>query len=279
MATAAGEPWQSGERAARALRSELGLGDAPVDVRDVIRRRGATLAIGSFPSEWGDGRYIKKGDRCLVLLNSNAGSPGRARFTAAHELGHHELHRDHREVVVFVDTNVYARAAEKSREEREADAFAAYLLAPTEALRRDLVGVAPKDIAPETVFLLMKRYGLSYTSLVYRLHNSGVIRASVRNRLLLDGQGRKRELEQLYGPRDDDPFFSRPLLPPEFRRAALQMYRHRHISLARLAELLRVSEADAEAQAAAAGAAREAGLEPDDAGVDELLELAEQDSD
>jgi Zn-dependent peptidase ImmA (M78 family) len=276
---AAGEPWRVGERAARALRSELGLGDAPLDIRDVIRRRGVTLAIGQFPSEWGDGRYIKKGERCLVLLNSNSGNPGRARFTAAHELGHHELHRDHSEVVVFVDTNVYSRAIGKSPEEREADAFAAYLLAPTDALRRDLDGVTTKDVTPERVFLLMNRYGLSYQSLVYRLHNSGLIRASVRDQLLAAGVSRTRELEELYGSRDDDAFFSRPLLPPEFRRAALQMYRHRHISLARLAELLRVSEVDAEAQVAAAGLTREPGLEPDEAGVDELLELAERDPD
>lgn len=268
-----------GERGARALRSELGLGDAPIDIRDVIRRRGITLAIGAFPSEWGDGRYVKKGSRHLILLNASLGGAARARFTAAHELGHHELHRDNRDVVVFVDTDIQSPAARKPAHEREADAFAAYLLAPSEALRRDLDGVAAKDVTPETVFQLMKRYGLSYQSLVYRLHNTNLISATIRNRLLLDGEGRVHELEELHGKREDDDFFSRPLLPPEFRRAALRMYGNRHITLKRLAELLRVAEAEAEQAAAAAGLAREPGLEPDDAAVNELLELADQDTD
>src|SRR6185312_1143367 len=124
LTTAAGEPWQIGERGARALRSELGLGDAPIDIRDVIRRRGVTLAINTFPSEWGDGRYIMKGARCLILLNASLGSAARARFTAAHELGHHELHRDNQDVVVFVDTDIHSPAARKPPHEREADAFA-----------------------------------------------------------------------------------------------------------------------------------------------------------
>lgn len=273
----AGEPWRVGARGALALRSELGLGDAPIDIRDVIRRRGVILAIGAFPSEWGDGRYVKKGNRYLILLNSSLGGAARARFTAAHELGHHELHRDNQDVVVFVDTDIYSPAGKKPPHEREADAFAAYLLAPSEALRRDLAGTAAKEITPETVFHLTKRYGLSYQSLVYRLHNTNLISATLRNRLLLEGEGRVHEFEELYGGREDDAFFSRPLVPPEFRRAALQMYGHRHITLRRLAELLRVSEADAEEAAAAAGLAREPGLELDEGGVNELLELADQD--
>jgi len=222
---------------------------------------------------------VKKGDRHLILLNASIGSPARARFTAAHELGHHELHRDNEDVIVFIDTDVHSPAGRKPPHEREADAFAAYLLAPTEALRRDLDGVAAKDITPDSVFQLMKRYGLSYKSLVFRLHNANVISATTRNRLVLAGEGRVHELEETYGPREDDPFFSRPLLPPEFRRAALQMYAHRHISLSRLAELLRISESDAQAQAAAAGAARDPGLEPDEAAVNELLELVNEDAD
>jgi Zn-dependent peptidase ImmA (M78 family) len=279
LTSAAGEPWHIGERAARALRSELGLGDAPIDIRDVIRRRGVTIAIGAFPSEWGDGRYIKKGDRYLILLNASAGTPARARFTAAHELGHHELHRDNKDVVVFIDTDVHSPTGRKPPHEREADAFAAYLLAPTEALRRDLAAIAPKDITPDAVFQLMKRYGLSYKSLVFRLHNANIVSATIRNRLLLGGEGRVHELQEMYGPREDDPFFSRPLLPPEFRRAALQMYAHRHITLTRLAELLRISESDAQAQAAAAGVSRDPGLEPDEAAVNELVVLTNEEAD
>jgi Zn-dependent peptidase ImmA (M78 family) len=279
LASAAGEPWKVGERGARALRSELGLGDAPIDIRDVIRRRGVQLAVQAFPEEWGDGRYLKKGNRHLILLNSAIGDANRARFTAAHELGHHELHQDNQEVVVYIDTNVHAPAQAKSDAEREADAFAAHLMAPSEALRRDLHGIPGKEITPETIVQLMMRYGLSYTSLVYRIHNAELMSATSRNRLLAQGEGHVRELRALYPARDDDEFFLNPQLPGQYRAAVLKLYEQRHITLERLAELLRIDPEEAGDVVRKVGIEREPGLEPDERAVAELRALAERDSD
>lgn len=276
MTSAAGEPWQIGERAARALRSELGLGDAPIDIRDVIQRRGVQLATDIFPDDWGDGRYLKKGSRYLIILNA-AGGPARAaraRFTAAHELGHHELHRDNQDVVIYIDTDVHSGG--KSRPEREADAFAAYLLAPTEALKRDLADVPPREVAPELVADLMRRYGLSYRATVYRMHNAGAITAGTRNRLISAGEGRWTELQAIRGGREDDAFFLNRQLPSDYRSAALKLYENRHIELPRLAELLRLDDLE-EVQkiVSEAGIEREPGLEPDDDAVAALLALAD----
>ena len=277
LSNGAGEPWQVGERGARALRSELGLGDAPIDIRDVIRRRGVLLAIQRFPTEWGDGRYLKKGIRNLIILNATIGDSNRARFTAAHELGHHELHRDQQEVVVYIDTNVHAPARTKNREEREADAFAAYLLAPTDALLRELHGVPGRDVTPDHIVGLMRRYGLSYTSLAYRVHNAGLISATTRNRLLELGEGHVRQLLSAFPPRDDDAFFSSPQLPDDFRASALALYEHRHVTLERLAELLRITQDEALALVREAGNEHPASLEPDEDAVAELRALAEGD--
>jgi Zn-dependent peptidase ImmA (M78 family) len=273
----AGEPWRVGERGARALRSELGLGDAPIDIRDVIGRRGVQLAIQEFPPDWGDGRYLKKGNRHLILLNASVSDANRARFTAAHELGHHELHQDNQEVVVYIDTDIHAQR--RNNAEREANAFAAHLLAPAEALRRDLHGIPGKEITPEKVVELTIRYGMSYEALVYRIHNAGVISATTRNRLLEGGRGRVRELQALYPSRDDDAFFLTPQLPAEYRAAALKLYEERHITLERLAEMLRTSAEEAADFAHKVGLERERGLEPDEAAVAELRALAEGDAD
>lgn len=277
MRNGAGEPWRVGERGARALRSELGLGDAPIDIRDVIGRRGVQLAIQEFPTDWGDGRYLKKGSRHLILLNATVGDANRARFTAAHELGHHELHQDNKEVVVYIDSNIYAQR--RNNAEREANAFAAHLLAPAEALRRDLHGIAGKDISPERVVELMLRYGMSYEALVYRIHNAGLISATSRNRLIGLARGHIRELQALYPVRDDDEFFLKPQLPADYRAAALKLYEERHITLERLAEMLRTSVDEAEAFVRNVGRKRERGLEPDEAAVAELRALAEDDAD
>ena len=48
--------WHDGERAARALRFELGLGYAPIDIYDVIARRGVALAFRDLGGD--DGRYV-----------------------------------------------------------------------------------------------------------------------------------------------------------------------------------------------------------------------------
>ncbi len=50
-----------GERAARALRHELGLGIAPIDIWDVLRRRGVHVAVRDFGDQAGDGLYLWKG--------------------------------------------------------------------------------------------------------------------------------------------------------------------------------------------------------------------------
>jgi Zn-dependent peptidase ImmA (M78 family) len=91
------------------------------------------------------------------LIAITGGAPGdRLRWTVAHEVGHLVLHE----------------VGEQGREtEAQADAFAAELLTPLDALRFDL----PPHPTLRTLTMLKSRWGVSVKSLVRRCKELGVI--------------------------------------------------------------------------------------------------------
>jgi Zn-dependent peptidase ImmA (M78 family) len=264
-------PWLTGERAARAIRHELGLGFAPVDIWDVLRRRGVSVALHDFGAEGGDGVYLWRGGEsggvALIVVNS-AKRPSRQRFTAAHELGHHELHRFEGADVVIADEEV----GESDGDEREvaANAFAAYLLAPVEDLREwfKLLNGVP---SPAKLVELMRRYGLSYQAVAYRLRNSGLITQKVLDELLTAGEGQIERLSKQQG------FSEFAILPPPaavpevLSRGAMLLYREHVITEARLAELLGLPVEEALGAVADAGMGRSAEPPVDARAIEELL--------
>ena len=74
------------------------------------------------------GICIRDGKNKIIGVNSTS-TYGRQRFTIAHELYHLYFHEDFESVVCFIDLEM-----NKSPEEKEADVFASYFLAPYEAL-------------------------------------------------------------------------------------------------------------------------------------------------
>jgi len=107
------------------------------------------------------------------LIYVNAEQPiTRALFTLAHELGH-VLVQDGSFVV---DEDLVAN----SDRERFANAFAAELLLPEEEIRA-LIGDSSPDAL--TLCTLLARYGSSYETLIYRLHNLRIIDAMGRDKL------------------------------------------------------------------------------------------------
>jgi Zn-dependent peptidase ImmA (M78 family) len=233
----AGNEWKYGETAANALRYELDLGASVVDLRDVIRRLGVLLLAHDFGPEGGDGRYIKQGNLHVITINKAVQNQGRVRFTIAHELGHHRMHSEDGETVVFVDDQL--DLVGKDPREKEADAFAAYLLAPTKALKADLEGV--KDITFDTVIELMARYGLSYRALVYRLINTEIINKKQADALINDSEGRIEAAVATQGIHAKD---AQALLgaevPDSLRENSLKLYAHGLIAFDRLSEMLRI---------------------------------------
>lgn len=74
----------------------------------------------------------------LLLYNQSMSSPGRVRFTQAHELGHYILHRQLRESFNCSDADMHNWSADEKDIEGQADLFASYLLMPLDDFRRQV---------------------------------------------------------------------------------------------------------------------------------------------
>ena len=258
-------PRLAGERAARALRHELGLGFAPVDIWDVLRRRGVCVALHDFGADGGDGLYLwqggEKGGIPLVVINS-AKRASRQRFTAAHELGHHELHRFAGADVVIADEET--GGSDGDEQEVAANTFAAYLLAPSEDLREWFRDLGSQQVTPSKVVGLMRRYGLSYQAVAYRLCNSGLIRQRKLEELLTTGEGQIDRLAKQQGFSESMIFPAPSVVPDQLRQGAILLYQRFVITEARLAEILELSIEQA------LEAVRDSGMErPSEPPVDE----------
>jgi Zn-dependent peptidase ImmA (M78 family) len=266
------EPHVRGARAAHALRFELGLDSAPIgDLWDVINQRGVALAFHDFAANGGDGLYLWDGGRALIVVNSAKSKQRlRQRFTAAHELGHHELHRSRDHQLLVADRDVEAEDTDDW--EREANAFAANLLAPDRSLRQDMdmVDRESEAIDPRDVVRLMRRYGLSYTALLNRLVHSGCLRARDRERLANE-VGVVGSLARASGFDFDALFPPGPPLPEDYVLSVVELHQKGVITPTRSAELLRTTAAKASEIAAATTLAE--GSDKDDTELDALLGL------
>jgi hypothetical protein len=134
---ASGQPAHvRGTQAAQALRLREGLGFEPVDIWQLLERLEIPTALHEFGDDGGDGLYLWEDGRPFIVVNASTRA-SRRRFTAAHELGHHEMHRFETDQLWIVDEDI---SHSNDPREAEANAFAAYLLAPDEAVRRDIGG-------------------------------------------------------------------------------------------------------------------------------------------
>lgn len=237
-------PWKQGEHAALALRHELGLGNGPIDIFEVIERREVPLAWKDFGPDGGDGLYLSKQGQALIVLNS-APSAARKRFTAAHELGHHELHGQSGQDTLIRDQDVLA--ADGRPGEQAANAFAASLLAPRAGIEQALstAGASGGKVDAQSVARLMGVFGLSYRATVYRLHNGAFIDSAHRDQLLAEGQARVQQLRASAGLKDDETPVHAVRVPAEYEAHVIALWRHHLISDVRFAEMLRLDPDDA----------------------------------
>ncbi|MET7884920.1 XRE family transcriptional regulator [Streptomyces avermitilis] len=145
--------------AARELRRRWGLGDGPVT--HLVRRMEAHGIVvvtppADDPSASTVDAFSTRAARPLVILTANrADDVYRHRFTAAHELGHLVLHGD---------------ATGDSRQEKEADAFAAEFLTP----QASILPLLPKRMDFARLAELRQVWGVSIHSLVYRCRELGL---------------------------------------------------------------------------------------------------------
>lgn len=113
--------------------------------------------VGLTKTVWGVTTFHDD-DRAVIWLNREAwpelpGRVPRTRFTVAHELGHCLLH-----AAEFQGLNTLAEPDHHDRVEREANALAAHLLVPDQALKR-----------MDSAELIAKRFGVSLKMASLRL--------------------------------------------------------------------------------------------------------------
>lgn len=179
----AGSARRAGENAALALRQRLKLGDDGIDLEDVATRRGASVFRHDFGDSAPDGMYVYDGRDAIIVVN-DAKPPQRQRFTLAHELGHHELHRDGGPLRL-VDFDVYTttRDGMKDPDEVAANAFAANLLLPRTAIELVLGARRNAQVGVADLVELIRRHRVSWEMVLWRLLNEQFLRRSDRERL------------------------------------------------------------------------------------------------
>ena len=135
-------------------------------------RLGVDVMVESLGTAAPLGLSITDAEFSFILVNVDQ-LRSRALFTLAHELGH-VLSGDGSSI--NIDRDLQAR----TDEERLANAFAAALLMPEPEIRKaiDDYGRGANCLAR-----MLLRFGVSYETLVYRLHNLRIINADGRDRL------------------------------------------------------------------------------------------------
>ncbi|OIQ59767.1 hypothetical protein MOTE_10230 [Moorella thermoacetica] len=170
----------------------------PIDIWKLLQSNGISVIKEPLESEI-SGLFMRKGDTQLILINS-ARTLGHQNFTAAHELFH-----------LRYNPEMVGRACKvmnfnsKSQTEREADLYAAYFLAPDEAIKRYLTKHGTSmDIA--AVIFLEQFLGLSHQAMLIRLQELGVIDSAMSERMSKGVVRTAKELgynTDLYRPTND----------------------------------------------------------------------------
>lgn len=113
-----------------------------------------------------DGGLFKDPDagRWLLLYNPAVDSPGRIRFTQAHELGHYILHRQMKEAFQCTDEDMLNWDPEEKDIESQADKFASYLLMPLHDFRAQVADTVDLDLLGHCA----NRYGVSLTAAILK---------------------------------------------------------------------------------------------------------------
>ena len=102
----------------------------------------------------------------MLLYNQKIRSPGRIRFTQAHELGHYLLHRSAQQQFECSKEDMLNWNSKDKKTEDEADQFASYLLMPLDDYRLQLSSVSSPDL--EVFSHCANRYGVSLVAVILK---------------------------------------------------------------------------------------------------------------
>lgn len=161
------------EKLAETVRAHWGLGNTPIaNVVWLLETHGIIVGRHDF----GDHRldaFSEFSDRPYIVLNADKKSAVRSRFDAAHELGHLLMHRG-------VDQSTVNRSEHFLEIEEEAHRFAAALLFPEAAFRREVYSVSL-----ELFRSLKMKWRVSIGMMLMRAKHLGMIDKDDERRLWL----------------------------------------------------------------------------------------------
>ena len=243
VTTAGFESADDARRKAEEVRAYLRLGLGPVgDMGSVCELLGITVyraELGADLTKTISGAFLHHPEIGFALLVNLEMTPGRRRFTIAHELGHALFHS--------ADNRYLVSTAAKSPRERFADAFAGEFLMPTEGIRRVMEeqSFGPRIEDPTEVIHLQRFFGVSYITALVRLRqarfltqgrfdNFKVIRPVLLARSLGYDIG-----EEEYSPQPE--LWRLERFPQRFRRLLRIAVQHGVLSVPSAAELTRLS--------------------------------------
>ncbi len=163
------------EKLASSILTELNIKSAPVDIKAVAKKKGATIK----PYDLGEkisGMLFIKDSEGIISYNPTE-SMVRQRFTVAHELGHFLLHRKTQDIFVDKQFQVHFRnensATGQDIQELEANAFAAAILMPKDLLLTE-IKKHNFDLGDESAMKeLAKLFNVSLQAMTFRMVNLG----------------------------------------------------------------------------------------------------------
>jgi transcriptional regulator with XRE-family HTH domain/Zn-dependent peptidase ImmA (M78 family) len=210
---------------ARQARQVLGRSSGPLGpMADVAERLGVYLTVVDVDA---DGASVML-DTYSVAVTGAAPDPGRRRWTAAHEVGHHLLRDEYTAEVGGVSA---------SRDEREqfVDSFAGELLLPGRDLKSALAGV-PDGETRARLIAVAADYRVSWSAVVARARQCGLITTALAQRLRADTPMRGDFLSAVgWEPLPDLELGARG---PQWKRAVLDAHRQGLVTAARVVELI-----------------------------------------
>jgi Zn-dependent peptidase ImmA (M78 family) len=155
---------------------------SPIDVFAILQSQ-ELLTLVFYPlSERISGMCVRtRGGDQLVAINSKL-THGRQRFTAAHELYHLFIQKEIQTIVCGKEIG-----AGKDEEEKNADVFASYFLAPNDALRsyieNNLKKGKNRPVSLEDVVRIEQYFRMSRQATLYRMVGDGFITLEFANTL------------------------------------------------------------------------------------------------
>ena len=147
------------ENAATKLRRYWNLGDGPIsNVVHLLENNGAVVAHTELVAETLDAfsDWREDDDRPYIVLGSDGRTRSRARFNAAHELGHMVLHRN-------VPRSDFKNSPQHKLSEKQAMFFAGAFLLPSKTFPEDF-------LVPQlsTLLVLKEKWGVSAKAMLMR---------------------------------------------------------------------------------------------------------------